>query len=261
MPRNPTADPRPFHMGAGPVACLLLHGFTGSPAEVRPLGEYLGARGFRVVAPLLPGHGTEPVELNRVSWADWVAAAEAVFAALEPSCSGIFVGGSSMGALVAAAVAERHPRALGLLAYSPALQAANRLLPLTPLLRHLVTQFPDSRGTDLTDPEAPARLWHYETRPVGGAAQLYWLQRAVRPLLPRVTVPSLVCYASRDRAISRNSAWRFFRALGAPRKTYAVYGKSGHNMLVDAERELIMAQTWQWMQSCLPKGALHDSPG
>lgn len=34
---------------------LLLHGFTGSPAELRPLGEFLSRQGYAAAAPLLPG--------------------------------------------------------------------------------------------------------------------------------------------------------------------------------------------------------------
>src|SRR5438552_16548749 len=65
----------PFALGDGPDACLLLHGLTGSPAEVRPVGEALAKAGFRAVGPLLPGHGTTPRDLMRVGRADMVAAA------------------------------------------------------------------------------------------------------------------------------------------------------------------------------------------
>ena len=52
------------------AAVLLLHGFTGSPWEVRPLGESLAARGFHVLAPQLPGHGTTPEAMLYVTHVD-----------------------------------------------------------------------------------------------------------------------------------------------------------------------------------------------
>ena len=55
----------PFALGSGPDACLLLHGLTGSPAELRPVGEALAQAGFRAVGPLLPGHGTSPEDLGK----------------------------------------------------------------------------------------------------------------------------------------------------------------------------------------------------
>lgn len=51
-------DPAPFILTGGDDGILLIHGFTGSPAEMRPLGCYLHERGLTVSAPLLPDHGT-----------------------------------------------------------------------------------------------------------------------------------------------------------------------------------------------------------
>src|SRR5438445_12307653 len=60
----------PFSLGDGEDACLLLHGLTGSPAEVRPVGEALARAGFRALGPLLPGHGTSPADLAPVTRSD-----------------------------------------------------------------------------------------------------------------------------------------------------------------------------------------------
>src|SRR5436309_331310 len=51
--------------GSRPLGCLLVHGFTGTPEEMRPLGEALAARGFPVHAVRLAGHGTDVAELAR----------------------------------------------------------------------------------------------------------------------------------------------------------------------------------------------------
>src|SRR2546429_9501847 len=63
--------------GSRPLGCLLVHGFTGTPEEMRPLGEALAARGFPVYAVLLAGHGTDVAELARTCWTDWFASVEA----------------------------------------------------------------------------------------------------------------------------------------------------------------------------------------
>src|SRR4051812_28032023 len=83
----PLPPPRPRHPGlpgaesfflpGGPTGVLLLHGFTSSPAEVRPLGDFLAAQGYTVYSPLLAGHGTAPEDLRGTTWRDWVASAEA----------------------------------------------------------------------------------------------------------------------------------------------------------------------------------------
>ena len=72
---------------------------------------------------------------------------------------------------------------------------------------------------------------------------------AARRLLPRATAPALVVHSTYDRAVHPRAGERFFALLGSPRKTYAVYARSGHCLLVDSEREAISAQTWQFISS------------
>src|SRR3954451_19377030 len=99
-PRPAMAGPAdPFSLGEGDVACLLLHGLTGSPAEVRPVGEALAQAGFRAVGPLLPGHGTTPEDLYLVSRADLLAAAESALLGLR-GARRLFLCGLSAGALL-----------------------------------------------------------------------------------------------------------------------------------------------------------------
>src|SRR5689334_24796598 len=73
----------PFRFGAGSTGALLLHGFTGSPASLRPLGESLGAAGVTAVGPLLPGHGTSDWnDLGGATLESWREAADAGLAGL-----------------------------------------------------------------------------------------------------------------------------------------------------------------------------------
>src|SRR5436305_13762407 len=83
-PRPAMAGPAdPFSLGEGDVACLLLHGLTGSPAEVRPVGEALAAAGFHAVGPLLPGHGTTPEDLDTTTRGDLLQPAEPALLSLQ----------------------------------------------------------------------------------------------------------------------------------------------------------------------------------
>ena len=239
--------PTPFRLGDGQIGCLLLHGFTGAPPEMRLLGEYLVGRGLRVAGPLLPGHGTTPEDLNHVRWQDWIAAAEAAWAELATECRTVFVGGLSMGALVAAHLALHHDEIPGVLLYAPALRVANRLLPLSIALRYVMRQFPTGAGTDLTDPEAPAKLWHYPTFPVAGAAELWRLQRVVRRELGEIRTPALVFYSTQDGTIHPTSAPEVYARLGSPDKGIVRLEHSGHCMTVDAERDAIFERSYDFI--------------
>ena len=254
-------DPSPFEFKGGALGCLLLHGFTGSPPEMRPLGEFLHTKGLSVIAPLLPGHGTTPEQLNQVRWQDWYDTAEQALARLKERCQHVFVGGLSMGALLATHLAARHPDIAGLLLYSPALKVANRLLFLTPLAKYVIKQFPaGSDEVDLTDPEASSRLWHYGTFPVGGAAELWALQRIVCAELPGIMVPAIVFYSTRDAMIAPDSARLLYERLGSKDKELVVLHNSGHCMTVDSERQEILARSYGFIAAHTPQfqGTLHD---
>src|SRR5438876_499776 len=96
----------PFALGDGPDACLLLHGLTGSPAEMRPVGEALARAGFRAVGPLLPGHGTTPEDLHLLARADLLGAARSALLELR-GARRLYLCGLSMGALLSIHLAAR----------------------------------------------------------------------------------------------------------------------------------------------------------
>jgi carboxylesterase len=110
---------------------LLVHGFTGSPPEMRLVGDYLHQRGLTVSGPLLPGHGTTVEEMNRCRWTDWTDHVEGALANLQARCETVFAGGLSMGSLLTLYLAAHPPDLPGAILYSPAVVVADRLIYLT----------------------------------------------------------------------------------------------------------------------------------
>lgn len=92
---NPYLDGDPFFWEAGPVGIFLSHGFTATTVEIRPLAKNLHEQGYTVAAPLMPGHGTHPKDLNRVHWQDWLEAGKETLEKLFQTCEHVFVGGES----------------------------------------------------------------------------------------------------------------------------------------------------------------------
>ena len=79
------------------IGIILVHGFTGSPASMRPWGEFLNSKGYTVRVPLLPGHGTKVEDLNTVKWQEWPAKVIFEIEQISQSCDRIFLIGLSMG--------------------------------------------------------------------------------------------------------------------------------------------------------------------
>ena len=100
----------PFYFAGNHIGCLLIHGLSGSPSEMRYMGERLAKEGCTVSGILLSGHGTTPEIMAKTSWEDWVKDAEAGVRRLRKSCDIVIGIGLSMGGLLVL-----HLATLGLL--------------------------------------------------------------------------------------------------------------------------------------------------
>ena len=253
MPQQAHLDPSAFQADGGPVGVLLIHGYTGSAAEMRPMGVYLAERDFTVHCPLLPGHGTQPQDLTRISWKDWAGQVESALHDLQSRCDTVFVGGLSLGSLLTLWLGAQHPDIAGLIPMAPAISVQNRLLPLTLLLRYLLKYNPlGAMGDDdLGDPQAAERSWCYDETPLWGAAEVYLLQRRVRRALSQIRQPILIFQGRRDAHLHPRSADELYGAVASTDRSLVWLENSGHNLLIDGERESVWAQSYDWMMGLL----------
>jgi carboxylesterase len=195
----------PFFWVAGEPGCLLVHGFTSTPYEMRHLGERLRAAGYTVSAVRLAGHGTRPEDLERTTRRDWYRSARDGLEEIAARCETRVVVGSSLGALLALRLAEQRARevdALVLLAVP--LELANRrtdlarlLAPFAPLLPRRLRFLPKGES-DIADDAARGVHPAYREMPLRAVAQLVALRDEVRGRLGRVRQPTLVLHGAGD---------------------------------------------------------------
>jgi carboxylesterase len=249
MTQHSHLDPSAFLLDGGPIGALLIHGFTGSPPEMRPIGDYLNARGLTVSAPLLPGHGTDVDDMNSRRWSEWAASVEQALSDLQSRCSTVFVGGLSMGALLTLHLGAHHPETAGLMTYSPAVLVASKLVYLTPVLKYFIRKRSVAGESDLTDHEADSRIWCYEEQPLRAAHELLKLQRVVRRLLPAVKQPLRIIQSTGDAIIDPRCGQILYDEAGSTDKELVRLHNSGHNIMVDAEWEFVAEKTHEFIQA------------
>jgi carboxylesterase len=249
MTQHTHLDPSAFFLEGGPVGVLLIHGFTGSPPEMRLVGDYLHQRDYTVSAPRLPGHGTTVDDMNRRKWTEWTECAEDALIDLRTRCEQVFVGGLSMGSVLTLHLAAHYPKLSGAIVYSPAMWVANRLIYLTPVLKYLIPKRPQSGESNLTDPQADLRLWSYDQDPVRAAHELLKLIRRVQRALPHITCPLLVMHSTLDQAIHPDSARRTYERVGSTDKELVTLRNSGHCITVDSEWEFVAQKTYMFIQT------------
>ncbi len=208
----------PFELGDGADACLLVHGFTGSPWDMRPLGEALAARGYFAKGIRLPGHGTTPEAMAGVSHRDWEQAAEEGLEALR-GFRHVFVAGLSMGSLLAVGLAEKSPaRVRGLALLAPAMHFLDRQMAALRRLRALsvvevLKPWVEKDSTDIEDAAARAQAPVLAAFPTARLADIWTLQQRARAAMGQVRCPTLICYARKDHVVAGSGAKELARGL------------------------------------------------
>jgi len=230
---NPLVNPSPFDLpGRGRAAALCLHGLTGTPYEVRSLGEAISAAGIRAVGPALPGHNETPERLAATPYTDWLEAARAHFQRLRGEYESVFVVGMSMGGLLALALAEEEP-VDALATIGTPLVLHHPFAWLIPLVKYLRPMSPKSSGSDIRDPVARARHAGYAVMPLNSVHELQRLQRLVRPRLAQITAPILVAHGVHDQTASPRDAVEIRDSVSSEVREYLLLAASGHIVPVD----------------------------
>lgn len=221
----------------GVDACLLLHGFTGSPWDLHPLAESLAARGYQVLVPRLPGHGTSPRAMSTVTHLDWERVAEESLLSLAHARR-LFVAGFSMGALLSLLLAAKYPQriaALGLLA--PAIRLSGLRMALLRRLRRYpiletVRPYLSKDGVDLADPAMRAAAPRLTGFPSARLKDLWTLQDRAWQVVPEVKTPTLVVLAQEDHVVAMKGGIELLRRLPRSCSVRSVVVKRGYHNLV-----------------------------
>ncbi len=236
---NPLADGSCFDLaGRGRAAALCLHGLTGTPYEVRSLGEAIAAAGIRAVGPVLPGHNQTPERLATTSYTEWLEAAREEFHRLREDCGTVFIVGLSMGGLLALALAEEEA-VDGLVVIGTPLVLRQPFAWLIPLVKHVFPMSPKSRGSDIRDPAARARHAGYRVMPLNSVHELQRLQRRVRSRLARITAPILVAHGAHDRTASPCDAIEIRDSVSSEVCEHLLLAASGHIVPVDFDGDAL----------------------
>ncbi|CAN5787205.1 alpha/beta fold hydrolase [soil metagenome] len=248
------AEHQPFlWRGDHSGAALLVHGFPGTPAEMRPAAQVLHEAGWTVQGLLLPGFGPQLSELTHYNQADWAQAVRSALVALQAEYKTVVLVGNSIGAALALEVAAQQPPA-GLILFAPFWCSANRWLdrifPVARLFMHQLHPFQKANfgdtqfragiqrmlpEIDLDDTEIQAAIRSLALPlevlgHVRRAGQLGYLAT------PQVRAPVLILQGHQDIV----AAPRFTRQLGRRLPMLAGYVE------VEGDHELSRAKTEAW---------------
>ena len=254
--------------GTNRTGVLLLHGFSGDPQEMIPLGAGLAAAGFGVHIPVLPGHGGVPQDLAGFRWTDWLDAARADLAILRDEYEQVIVAGYSMGGALALILAAEQPLTALLLLATPLYLQPEWLMRTIPLVKYLLPDFRPLAKADFSDPSLRAQMLQFDPAvnlddptvqaalrkhirlPMAAIGELVAVLRTARRTLSPITTPTLVMHGTLDETAPPASASEIVAALAGSAEL-VWWHNSGHLLLVGPEQAAIVARA---VQFCRERG-------
>ncbi len=262
-----TITDRSLYMREGRVGLLLVHGLGGTPVELKSIARAHADAGFSVHCCQLAGHCGSEADLLASRWQDWAASVEAGYERLRGDCDVIFVGGLSMGAILALGLAGRHPDSIaGLVLYAPTLWYDGWSIPRfsfllrmfirTPMGRRwrFVERYPygikDERMRGIVVKAMLANTdeaGHLST-PAQVIQQFWLLVDEILPDLPKIRVPTFIAHARADDLSSLKNAVHIQNHLGGIVETL-ILDDSYHLIIIDKQRHLLCERSIAFVAS------------
>ena len=239
---------KPFLLGEGKNAVLLIHGFTGTPYEMREFGEYLARRGFRVYAPLLPGHGTRKEDMIRTGRADWIRGAETGLETLQKGApEHIFVSGLSLGGTLTLYLGATHPEVEAVAPICAPIYLQDwRLRFLLPIFKHFFKYSPFGEEpvdildkSVLEDPVAKEGRRRYDRPAIPCVVELLKLLRETKEKLTDIHQPTLIIQAKKDGLVPPSNAEYIFHNVASLNKRILWLENSAHVATMDFEKQTL----------------------
>ena len=239
----------PFYFPGNSTGCLLIHGFTGTPAEMRPLGDFLAEKGYSVLGIRLSGHGTKMADIQRSHWQDWSGSVLDGWYLLQSSTDKIILMGLSMGGILAYYHASFLP-IQGVVSLSTPYQLEpDPRLALLPFLSGIFPYLKKGES-DWHNPDAAKDHISYEKFPTRAIVQLTLLLQEMRNSLPNVTVPALLMHAKGDLVIGPENMSRIYQELGTAEenKEMVLLENSGHVVTRDSDKMIVFNKVLSFIQ-------------
>jgi carboxylesterase len=241
----PTAEP--FYFSGGKIGVLLVHGFTGTPKEMRWMGEYLNLKGYSVLGVRLAGHATNPEDLMRVRWKDWLLSIEDGYHLLKGWSEKIFIAGFSMGGVLTLLFSSKI-KVSGLVTMStpyelpsdPRLRFINILWRIIPTIQKGESDWVDS-SLDKDHISYP----QYITRAI---IELNEAVTEMQSSLPGITSPTLLFHSEKDKSVPYNQMKKIYDHLGCKDKNMISLNDSGHVIVRDLQKSIVFDSVHSFIQ-------------
>jgi len=231
----------PFLLPGGKRGILLIHGFTGLPAELLMMGQFLQTKGFTVLGVRLAGHGTSAEDLSHMTRHDWMDSVRDGYALLSGCTEQIFVAGHSMGGLLALLLSMEKPVARLATLAAPMFICEERGLKYLPPREACQGKYAPKARRKLTN-VPPAVNCTYHKMPLNAVHELVDIMELTKSRLSEVRVPLLIVHSHEDHTAAPESADYLYEHTASKEKEIFWLKDSGHLLPLDVDRKKVFAR-------------------
>lgn len=241
--------------------CLVIHGLTGTPANLSPVTKALQEKGYIVKNPLLKGHGIDIETLTQSNCEDWYGTVRQAYEELSRESEEIYFVGLSMGALLGLKLAidsngdvslskgnvplkgERPLKGLALLGVPFVAKPLFRFLVIpgvryTPL-RFFITSVAKNFEKSVLDPQGRGayRQNSLARMPCRSVFQTQDLVKFLRKNLAKISQPLLLLHGRKDHLADPRGLLEIQRGVSSPSVDIMMLENSAHVITCDYDKE------------------------
>ena len=237
----------PFFMPGDRRGVLLIHGFTGLPAEMLLIGNYLHEKGFTVLGVRLAGHGTTVEDMSQQTCEDWMDSVRDGYALLTGCCDTIAVIGHSMGGLFSLLLSTEEDIAAVVTLAAPIFIPEEQGLKFLPPREACAGSFVPKARRKLKGVPAAANNT-YRKMPLISVYELLDVIKRTKGKISSVTAPVLIMHSRDDHTAAPESANFIYEQVQSKIKRISWLEESGHLLPLASEREKVFAVAAAFLQ-------------
>ena len=252
---------------------LLIHGLGGTPVEMRYIAQGLHRAGYTVYCCQLEGHCGSIDDLKKTHWKHWTFSAQKALDKLS-HCDNVFVGGLSVGSLIALYLADFFPEKIdGLLLYSPTLVLNGWAMPfymkwlhyLRPSMILFDIYMKERQPHGIKDERIRAMIVDSMKKdskdvgtfktPISVMSKFNAFSAYMRKRLKYIDVPLLTIHSRDDDFAHISNSYEIISKVSSKSELF-VLNNSYHIITLDKQRDLVLKRSQEYVESIMEMNAI-----
>lgn len=228
----PLARPIRHDIPDARIAAVLIHGFSGSPFQMRDIGEFLTDNGIATFIIRLPGHGSRLEYFAASRLEDWMEVIHNAVESLKGNYHNVVIIGRSLGGALALIEANEYPDSISALVLiaTPAPTLTQRvqdaLLPIVGVFKKRIKKM----WAKPEENEERTRQGRYLEIPLSSLHQFFRTMKKVRELrMAAMRTPTMLVQGMRDEQAKPKSAAWYENRLGVVVKDIVLIANASHD--------------------------------